>query len=84
MTDYAFEIGEFVLCKLLVSVYNLLVAGLTRNIYVFAIQFEPGFIMVKFFDGPGIVSMTFGAIRYPVFFKLFVVRILMTGNACRM
>ena len=81
VTDYAFEAFKFILYKGYCSFRNFLVAGFTSYFNVFAFELEFRFIVVEFFNGPILISVTGGTIRHTKFFKLPVVAVFVTTGA---
>lgn len=85
MTNYAFETFILILYKGFFSNRNRFVTSLTSHFGVFPVEFKPRFVVVKFFDFPTFRSgVAFGAIGYPIDFKLLFVHIFMAGSAIRM
>lgn len=73
MAGCALEFIKFILNKLVIGLDDYLMAACTFYRSMLAIQFKSCFIVVEFFYGPTIKTMTFGAVRSAFDFKLLVV-----------
>ena len=77
MTYHTFKTVKLILDKCFAVFCNFLVASLAGHFYVFSVQFELCFIVVKLVHLPGIKTVAPGTIGHTKLFKLPVVIIFM-------